>query len=227
MLNKSTILLLALTGVLAACGGQGPASQTGSTQGQNDAASSTPDVAESKDVASGPDVPQASCVGSSMPKGFESLDQDCAFLAKCSTLGKCYCGDKCPTDKTPKCDPAECATTSPKCFCGEQCGADQKKCPAYICDPLDIKDCQEQDDCVYNSKPWPAWCTCQKMPDHAPDCWCGKPCSPDKPQCAASKCAGKNPDKCIVVPGAPYTSCYCSTCGLFGNEPRCFFPLCP
>ena len=171
----------------------------------------------------------ASCKGSALNEGFAAKDGDCKFLEKCPTLGQCYCGDKCPATKSPKCDPSLCTgNPAPKCSCGEACGADKKKCPAYICDPIDEKNCQELDDCVFVNTAPPAWCGCQKMPDHAPDCWCGaKNCTEPHPECAASKCAGKPGDKCIYVKGDSYSGCYCDTCGLFGDKAKCFFIICP
>jgi len=169
----------------------------------------------------------ATCPGSALNEGFAAKDGDCKFLEKCPSLGKCYCGDKCPSDKTPRCDDSLCPNKNPKCYCGEQCAPDQKKCPAFVCN-FDEKNCKEMDDCLYVNTPAPAWCGCQKMPNHAPDCWCGaKNCTELRPECAATKCAGKDPGKCIYVKGEDYTSCWCDTCGLFGDKAKCFFVLCP
>jgi hypothetical protein len=95
-----------------------------------------------------------------------------------------------------------------------------------VCDPLDIKGCDAEDDCVFNNAKAPSTCTCTAMPDREPDCWCGK-CDGGKAACDPGKCTGKNPDHCIVVPGAPHSQCYCKTCGLLGNDARCFELQCP
>lgn len=183
-----------------------------------------------KDVASGADTGTslASCTGSALKPGFESKDIDCAFLAKCPTLGECYCGEKCPTSKVPRCDPSICPNNQPKCFCGEQCSADKKKCPQYICDPLDEKACAELDDCVFNTAKRPDWCGCQTMPPHKPDCWCNAAaCSEPHPECSADKCVGKPAGKCIFVKGEEFDGCWCDRCGLLGETPKCFFVQCP
>jgi hypothetical protein len=192
-----------------------------------DVASSSPDTANAAD--SGPAVPQASCTGSSLQSGFAAKDSDCAFLAKCPSLGKCYCGDKCAADKTPKCDPSLCPATQPKCFCGENCTAEGKTplCPASVCNGYEGVACKEFDTCQYINKDPPAWCGCQKM-DPIKKCWCGaKFCSEPREECPPEKCIGKPADKCILVPGEKPTGCWCDTCGLLGDTPKCFFILCP
>lgn len=175
--------------------------------------------------------PTASCTGSALSTGFEALDPQCGFLEKCASLGNCYCGDKCPATKAPKCDPSLCPNSKPKCYCGEACKADQKKCPQYLCTAAGLENsagCDEIDDCLFVNSPPPSWCGCQKMPSHAADCWCNaKNCSEPHPECPAAKCAGKNPNACIYVKGDDYTSCWCDTCGLFGEKAKCFFVLCP
>ena len=228
-------LWLAVFGVLRLCasctdtGGTPTVQSTASDVAKDTAADSGPAaVAETVTVADSANPPAASCVGSSLQEGFAARDSDCAFLEKCASLGKCYCGDKCPASKSPKCDASLCSGSQPKCHCGEGCAAGKKKCPAYICDPIDEKNCQELDDCTFVNTAPPSWCGCQKMPAHQPDCWCGaKNCTEPKPECAAGLCAGKNPDKCIYVKGEDYTTCWCDTCGLFGDKAKCFFVLCP
>lgn len=217
------LMCLSVVLVVAACGTGTPATSTGTTAAQADVHDATTDTENDAVSDSGVDV---SCVGIAISAQAHDFDYQCSFLAKCPYSGQCYCGSKCGADKTPHCDPSVCADNDPKCFCGEQCGADKKKCPKYVCDPLDIKDCAPQDDCVFNNAKAPPTCTCTAMPDREPDCWCGQ-CTGGKAACDAGKCAGKNPAKCIVVPGAEHTQCYCKTCGLLGNEARCFELQCP
>jgi len=220
----SLFLALALSG----CGLGGATSGPGNGVGigvNSDTVDAT-DATDSKTGAeadaqsdSGVDV---SCIGIAIVDQNKQFDSECAFLAKCPTSGQCYCGSKCADTKTPQCDPSICGDNDPKCFCGEQCSGDKKKCPKVICGPLnDLQGCETQDDCVFNNKKPPSECSCTAMPDREPDCWCGT-CTPAKPACNATQCKGKNPDKCIVVVGAPHTQCYCKTCGLLGNEARCF-----
>lgn len=220
--------------VLVACGEGGKNPSLGGTGKATDATAAgdaTPASDLQTTTSDGGPPPVATCAGSALNDGFKALDKDCAFLNKCPSLGKCYCGDKCPTSKTPKCDASLCPQSNPKCFCGEGCKAGQKQCPQYLCKDAGLENsagCDELDDCVFVNTPPPSWCGCQKMPNHAPDCWCNaKLCSEPRPECAASKCSGKATDKCIYVKGEDYTSCWCDTCGLFGDTARCFFVLCP
>lgn len=217
-------LTLSLIGCGPALGNGGP---------NNGVAVATTDASDTADGQTAADVEaqsnagvDVSCVGIAIAEPNKQFDPECAFLATCPTSGQCYCGSKCSESKTPRCDPSICPDNNPKCFCGEQCSGDKKKCPQFICGPLDVKGCEAQDDCVFNNAKPPSSCSCTAMPDRQPDCWCG-PCTPVKPACDASKCAGKNPAKCIVVPGAPHTQCYCKTCGLLGNDARCFQVECP
>lgn len=223
--NRASLVGLLLVATVAAmsCGEAEPATSTGTTAGK-DAVDVAADTSKPEDTGSS----VASCTGSALQPSFSSKDGDCAFLAKCPSLGECYCGDKCPANKAPKCDASVCPSTSPKCFCGEQCASNQKKCPQYICDPLDEKACVELDDCVFNTAKRPEWCGCQSMAPHKPDCWCnsGK-CSESHPECEPSKCAGKPADKCIFVKGDDYDGCWCDRCGMLGETPKCFFVLCP
>ena len=169
---------------------------------------------------------EVSCVGLVINEAAKPLDSQCAFLAGCATAGQCYCGSSCGAAQEPKCAPGVCADEHPKCFCGQECSADKKKCPAADCAKADPLACTEHETCVFNNAKPPAWCGCQDMPGREPDCWCGA-CGADKATCPADKCAGKNPTKCIVVPGEPLKGCYCARCGLLGKEPRCFQVQCP
>ena len=218
-----SLVLVAVWG-MAACGTDATkVAGTGTdaaadTSADADAAASKPDA--TVDAATTP--PSATCAGTALQSQFAAFDQECSFLAKCAGAGKCYCGNGCTASKTPKCNPELCVGQDTTCFCGEQCGADKKKCTQFVCQPLDIKGCEPQEDCLYIGTPPPKTCECTKMPNAEPDCWCGK-CTGGQPACEASKCKGKNPDKCIVVPGAAKTGLYCDACGLLGTTPKCFF----
>lgn len=207
------------------CSDPTPATSTGtSTSTGKDAVDAAPDAPAAADTGAA----LASCTGSALQPAFAAKDGDCAFLAKCPSLGECYCGDKCPAAKTPKCDASICPAAAPKCYCGEQCAANQKKCPQYICDPLDEKACVELDDCVFNTAKRPEWCGCQTMAPHKPDCWCNaSKCAEPHPECEPSKCSGKPADKCIFVKGDDYDGCWCDRCGMLGETPKCFFMQCP
>lgn len=224
------LLCLALVG---GCSGNdedaklGTAGSGGSGSGSGDASIKS-DLGASSDTQDTETV-QASCTGSALVAGFAAKDPECSFLGKCPSLGKCYCGDKCPADKSPKCDPSLCPTTSPKCYCGENCTQDGKSplCPESQCGGYTGTTCIEKDACVFVNKEWPSWCGCQKM-DPIKKCWCNsKLCSEPRDECPASKCVGKPTDKCILVPGEKPTSCWCDTCGMVGDTPKCFFVLCP
>jgi hypothetical protein len=172
-------------------------------------------------------VPAASCMGSAILPGFAAYDKDCDFLSVCPKSGNCYCGASCKTEET-LCEPSLCTDVSTTCWCGEACLAEGKKlCPQYICDKdIETQGCIAQEQCAFVDIDPPSWCGCVKMPDREADCWCGT-CNPPKPACSADKCVGKNPEKCIVVPGATYTEPYCETCGLVNTQPRCFFVVVP
>lgn len=174
----------------------------------------------------------ASCSGTAPPAGFAPYDKECNFLASCPGAGKCYCGkakagggNSCPANKQ-LCNADLCQGVDTSCWCGEQCSGDKKKCPQFICAPLDIKTCEVQDDCAYVGSPPPASCGCTKMKPESPACWCGK-CTSGQEKCPADLCTAKDPNKCIVVPGKAKTGCFCDTCGLLGTEPKCFYLLCP
>jgi hypothetical protein len=177
----------------------------------------------------------ASCMGSAILPGFAAYDSDCDFLAACPKQGKCFCGASCTSEDT-LCDPSLCAEVSTTCWCGEACAAQGKKlCPQYVCDKdVETMGCIAQEQCTFVDKDPPSWCGCVKMPDRDPDCWCGT-CDPPKPACAADKCVGKNPEKCIVVPGALHADPYCESCGLLTQcvgatcktLPKCFFVVVP
>lgn len=214
-----------------ATGSTGSADATGDTDATRAASPGDGTAATVGDTDTGPGSPlQASCIGTKPPEQFAIYNQQCDFLAGCPSAGKCYCGKGCTADKQ-KCNAPLCTGVDATCWCGETCQAQKKvQCPQFICDKLDIKDCQPQDGCVYNNAPPPATCACTKMPDHEADCWCGSKCGKDIPgyvACSEAKCAGKNPNGCVAVPGAKFKSCYCATCGLLGPTPTCFFGLCP
>ncbi len=173
--------------------------------------------------------PQASCAGSALVAGFAAKDPECSFLKQCSTLGKCYCGDTCAADKQPKCDPSLCPTSAPKCWCGELCQSQGKTplCSEAQCAGYTGLECVQRDSCTYVNKEPPSWCGCTKM-DPIKKCWCNsKLCAEPREECPPQKCVGKPTDKCILVPGDKPTSCWCDTCGLVGDTPKCFFVLCP
>ncbi len=226
-MRASVLYPLFLTLGVIGCGAGGGAG--GPYNGVAVATTDATDTVDSKGAAdvdagsqAGPDV---SCIGIAILPQAKQFDSECAFLSTCPTSGQCYCGSKCAEDKAPHCDQSICADNNPKCFCGEKCSGDKKKCPQFICGPLDVKECEAQDDCVFNNAKPPSSCSCTPMPDREPDCWCGT-CTPVKPACDAGKCQGKNPTKCIVVPGEPHKQCYCKTCGLLGNDARCFELAC-
>lgn len=174
----------------------------------------------------------SSCKGISAEsrKQFAQYDDQCAFLAGCPTSGKCHCGDNCGADKT-QCDAQICAGVDATCLCGEQCDpkGDEVLCPEHVCAKAgDIKGCQKLPSCRYVDKEYDNICKCTQMPNNEPDCWCGGDKCPDHyPGCPSQLCKGKNPDKCVVVPGKKFTGCYCATCGLHGDKPACFFVVCP
>jgi hypothetical protein len=182
------------------------------------------------DVGAGQDAgAAASCVGIAADNRalFSQYDDQCAFLADCKGSGKCYCGAGCAADKT-RCAEALCAGVDSACYCGDGCAKEGKAlCPQYVCQAKGaIAGCELGDDCRYVDQDRDAKCACTQMPDIAPNCFCG-PCSADKAPCAKSKCVGKNPDKCLVVPGQKWQEPYCARCGLMAGEPRCFFVITP
>lgn len=175
----------------------------------------------------------ASCIGvdGRYRALFAQYDDQCAFLQDCSASGKCYCGGGCSADKA-MCAASICADVDADCSCGEKCPADGSVtlCPNYVCKDLGtIEGCEKQQGCRYLDQEQADKCQCTSMPDTEPNCYCGTSCSADKPLCpeASGKCAGKNPDKCIIVPGKKWTKPYCSRCGLFAGKPRCFFVVTP
>ncbi len=173
----------------------------------------------------------SSCKGISAEsrKKFAQFDSQCSFLSNCAASGKCHCGETCSADKT-QCSAAICATVDAKCFCGETCKlqADEVMCPEHVCTKAgDIKGCEVQKACKYVDKELDPKCTCTQMTGSEADCWCGSACPGHYAACESQLCKGKPADKCIVVPGAPFKSCYCATCGLKGDTPKCFFVVCP
>ncbi|MSP93010.1 MAG: hypothetical protein EXR79_14620 [Myxococcales bacterium] len=218
-----------LTGTATAGSAAGDAASSADVAGSGAGSDGAVGTATDADAGAGRPA-QASCIGIKAPPQFAIYNDQCDFLAMCPAAGKCYCGKGCTTDKQ-KCSAALCGGVDTTCWCGETCQAQKKiQCPQFICDKLDIKDCQPQDGCVFNNAPPPATCACTKMPDHEADCWCGSKCSKDIPgylACSEAKCAGKNPNGCVAVPGVKFKSCYCSTCGLLGPTPTCFYGECP
>ncbi len=211
-------LLTALLCALAGCGGDEP-TQTGETD-----AGVTPD-------AGGEDtIDPASCVGvaSASRQLFSQYDFQCDFLKDCPQSGKCYCGDGCSASKT-KCADSLCTSVESDCWCGDECASQSDKvaCPEYVCEGKNISGCEKQDGCKYVGQEMADKCKCTTMSDTEPPCYCGTTCSADKTACAPAKCVGKNPDKCIIVPGAKHTNPYCALCGLLGETPRCFFVISP
>ncbi|MCO4761879.1 MAG: hypothetical protein KC502_10260 [Myxococcales bacterium] len=182
------------------------------------------------DAATTPDVVEASCVGvaSASRQLFAQYDDQCEFLKDCPTSGKCYCGDGCSTSKT-KCATALCTSVDSDCWCGKECDSqtDKTQCPEYVCKDLKITGCEKQAGCKYVGQEMADKCKCNTMPDTAPPCFCGTTCSTDKTACVPAKCIGKNPKKCILVPGAKHTTPYCRLCGLLGTQPKCFFVISP
>jgi hypothetical protein len=212
--------MVCLVLALAACG-EDVATAGKGTVGVADAGSS---AGSSNDVATSNE--EVSCIGMVIPKAAKALDSQCNFLASCATAGQCYCGNACSASQTPKCAPGVCADDHPKCFCGQECSSDKKKCPPAACAKADPLLCTEQETCAFNNAKRPEWCGCQEMPGREADCWCGA-CKPEQTACSPDKCAGKNPSKCIVVPGEPLKGCFCARCGLLGEAPACFEVQCP
>ena len=173
----------------------------------------------------------SSCKGISADsrKKFAQFDDQCAYLSDCPGTGKCHCGETCSADKT-RCSDALCSTVDTTCLCGEKCEpqAGQVMCPEHVCTAAgDIKGCEEQKACKYVSKDQDPKCKCTQMPGSEADCWCGSNCPGHYAACPSQLCKGKNPDKCVVVPGAMFKNCYCATCGVLGDLPKCFFVVCP
>lgn len=184
------------------------------------------DIAVPKDA----NIP-SSCKGISADsrKKFSQFDDQCANLADCAQSGKCHCGEVCGADET-KCSDAICATVNQTCLCGEKCEptADKVRCPGHVCIAAgDITGCEEQKACKYVDKERDPKCKCTQMSGSEADCWCGDNCPTHYAACPSQLCKGKSPDKCVVVPGAAFKNCYCATCGLLGDTPKCFFVVCP
>ncbi len=176
------------------------------------------------------DVVQASCVGiaSASRELFSQYDDQCEFLKDCPSSGKCYCGDGCSATKTP-CAAALCTGVDSDCWCGDECasGTGKVQCPEYVCKDLAISGCEKQAGCKYIGQEMADKCKCNTMPETAPPCYCGTACTADKLACIPAKCVGKNPSKCIIVPGSKHTTPYCALCGLLGGNPKCFFVISP
>ena len=96
--NRASLVGLLLVATVAAmsCGEAEPATSTGTTAGK-DAVDVAADTSKPEDTGSS----VASCTGSALQPSFSSKDGDCAFVAKCPSLGECYCGDKCPANTAP------------------------------------------------------------------------------------------------------------------------------
>lgn len=196
---------------------------------------STSDASTAGDAAAAKDSEDltTSCLGIAPEYRalFSQYDDQCAFLADCNASGECYCGGGCSSDKA-MCAETICQDIDADCSCGEKCPTDGSVtlCPNYVCKDLGtIPGCEKQVGCRYVDQEQADKCKCTQMPDTEPNCYCGDACSADKPKCSATsgKCAGKNPDKCIIVPGQKWTKPYCARCGLKGDTPRCFFVITP
>lgn len=204
-----------------------PASSAGDAGVAADSQSSGADAASSGDSE---DVAKPSCLGVAADSRalFAQFDEQCAFLTDCSASGQCSCGSGCKADET-MCSAAICQGIDADCSCGDACPKDGSVtiCPNYVCNELGkITGCAKQPGCRFVDKERAAKCACTSMPDTEPNCYCGA-CEADKTLCAVSKCVGKNPDKCIIVPGQKWTGPYCARCGLFAGKPRCFFVITP
>ncbi len=179
------------------------------------------------------DTAKPSCLGIAAEARalFQQYDDQCAFLADCPGSGECYCGKACAAaGKAPVCHAAICQDVDATCSCGSGCKLDGsvRICPKFKCEPLgDVPGCVAQDDCVFVDADRDSKCTCTPMSDTEPNCYCGTVCSADKPLCAASKCKGKSPNQCIIVPGKKWTVPYCARCGLFTGVSRCFLVINP
>ena len=179
------------------------------------------------------DVAKPSCLGIAAEARalFQQYDDQCAFLADCPGSGQCYCGKACTAaGKAPECHAAICQDVDTTCSCGSGCKLDGsvRICPKCMCDKVgDVPGCVAQDDCVFVAEDHDSKCTCTSMSETEPNCYCGTVCSADKPLCAATKCKGKSPDQCIIVPGKKWTVPYCARCGLFTGVPRCFLVINP
>ncbi len=214
---------LAAIATIALCLGAGcgeKESATGTTSGgAADSSQASPDVADAAEEA------KPSCIGVAEEQValYAQYDDECAFLSDCQASGKCWCGAGCK-EGTTLCADSICADVDADCSCGEKCPKDGSVtiCPNVICKPLALTGCEKQLGCRYLDQELADKCTCTSMPDTEPNCYCGTVCSADKLPCPASKCTGKNPDKCIIVPGQKYEKPYCSRCGLFAGKPRCF-----
>lgn len=175
-----------------------------------------------KDALADASPEQTACIGSNLDPAFSAFDNQCAFLDQCEHMGSCYCGDGCPANKV-KCDAQYCPEAHPKCYCGDGCDAKLVMCPNYVCNAAPKTGCEPHDDCVYNNQKPPAWCGCQKMPNH---CSCGSDCLPNVPLCDPKVC--KNyPAKGCTANTTPYANCYCDRCGTLAHKSRCYFLLCP
>lgn len=221
MTRLERTVVLTLMALLLGC------SDDGTTTGQTDTSTATVDAKTGSDTQE-----VASCIGvdSRYRALFAQYDDQCAFLSDCSASGQCYCGAGCEGNKA-MCAASICADVDADCSCGEKCATDGSVtlCPNYVCKDLGITGCEKQAGCRYLDQDQADKCQCTQMPDTEPNCYCGTTCSADKPLCAATsgKCAGKNPDKCIIVPGKKWTKPYCARCGLFAGQPRCFFVITP
>ncbi|HAN32321.1 MAG TPA: hypothetical protein DCQ06_12060 [Myxococcales bacterium] len=214
--HNSALALLFVCFVTLGCG----------TDSLEDGLKKKPDAGSTEEDAG----PKASCVGvaSASRQLFGQYDNQCAFLTDCAESGKCYCGKGCTKDKT-QCSAALCATVDSDCWCGDECDdqTDKIQCPQYVCKDKQISGCEKQAGCKYLGQEMESKCKCTTMPDTAPPCYCGDACSADKTLCVPAKCVGKNPNKCIIVPGETYTTPYCALCGLLGTQPKCFFVISP
>lgn len=210
--------LLIATLLVAACGEE-ETTTGGTSTGSADTTVSAGDGADSVEEA------KPSCIGVAEEQValYAQYDDQCTFLSDCQASGKCWCGAGCNPGTT-MCADSICADVDADCSCGDGCAKDGSVtiCPNVVCKPLAIKGCEKQLGCRYLDQELADKCTCTAMPETEPNCYCGSVCSADKVPCPAAKCTGKNPDKCIIVPGQKWEKPYCSRCGLFAGKPRCF-----
>lgn len=224
------LLLPLLVGALALGCSSDDDTSDGPSGGEADAGGTGGGGGGSVGDAGGEDVELATCQGIAAENRaqFAIYDSQCEFLTECPTLGQCFCGAGC-SEADVKCDAALCEGVDDTCYCGPKCDDEGKtpECPNYICKDLDIDTCAPQTGCVFKDVEQPAYCDCQTMSNTSPDCYCGSDCTSAQPRCKSSVCLTKPPEGCTVVPGEEYEGCYCATCGLLGNEPKCFFVVCP
>jgi len=146
------------------------------------------DAGGKADVAN---VPEVSCVGVNVPQSTRDLAEECAFLAECPHLGKCYCGPTCETDKV-TCTEAICKGIDTTCFCGKGCAPGVTQCGLKVCGAeQDAMGCVEHGTCLFHPAIPPPECNCQVVPKppKTSGCYCSL-CGlhNGKPMCFYSVC---------------------------------------